>query len=105
MATKFDIKKSLTDATPLYAAVGAADTVYTTVRDRALTAYSDADARMQSLRAELKPSAVQAKSQTYLIDDDGSGHFAPTSMPRAVRRRSSGIWAKTASSWVSSVRA
>ena len=47
MATKFDIKKSLTDATPLYAAVGAADTVYTTVRDRALTAYSDADARMR----------------------------------------------------------
>lgn len=60
MATKFDIK-SLTDATPLYAAVGAADTVYTTVRDRALSAYADSTARVQTLRAELKPSAVQAK--------------------------------------------
>ncbi|WP_431843538.1 hypothetical protein [Calidifontibacter indicus] len=68
MATKFDIKKSLTDATPLYAAVGAADTVYTTVRDRALTAYSDADARVQSLRAELKPSAVQAKLTKRVAD-------------------------------------
>lgn len=68
MATKFDIRKSLTDATPLYAAVGAADTVYTTVRDRALTAYSDADARVQSLRAELKPSTVQAKLTKRVAD-------------------------------------
>ena len=35
-------------------------------------------------QSPVAPSAVQAKSQTYLIDADGSGHFAPTSMPRAL---------------------
>lgn len=35
-------------------------------------------------QAPVAPSAVQAKSQTYLIDADGSGHFAATSMPRAL---------------------
>ncbi len=30
------------------------------------------------------PSAVQAKAQTYLVDTDGSGRFAPTSLPRAL---------------------
>ena len=57
MATKFDLKKSITGATPLYAAVGAADTVYTTVRDRALT-----------VGAELKPSAVQVRFTKQIAD-------------------------------------
>jgi N-ethylmaleimide reductase len=30
------------------------------------------------------PSAITAKTKTYLIDKSGSGHFAPTSEPRAL---------------------
>lgn len=30
------------------------------------------------------PSAIQAKAKTYLIREDGSGSFEPTSMPRAL---------------------
>jgi N-ethylmaleimide reductase len=30
------------------------------------------------------PSAIQAKSQTFLIDAEGKGAFAPTSLPRAL---------------------
>lgn len=30
------------------------------------------------------PSAIQAKAKTYLVHEDGSGSFEPTSMPRAL---------------------
>ncbi|MBD2757942.1 hypothetical protein IEE94_00230 [Yimella sp. cx-573] len=68
MATKFDLKKSITDATPLYAAVGAADSVLSNVRERALTVYADSTARVQTLREELKPSTVQAKVTKSFAD-------------------------------------
>lgn len=61
MATKIDL-------TPLYAAVGVADTALTTVRDRAFTAYVEGNERVQTLRAELKPSAVQARVSKSLTD-------------------------------------
>ncbi len=61
MATKIDF-------TPLYAAVGVADTAISTVRDRAFTAYAEGNQRVQSLRAELKPSAVQARVTKGLTD-------------------------------------
>jgi N-ethylmaleimide reductase len=32
------------------------------------------------------PSPIRAETKTYLIDKDGSGHFAPTSLPRALHR-------------------
>jgi len=35
-------------------------------------------------QAPVAPSAIQAKSKTYLIDSDGNGSFAPTSVPRAL---------------------
>lgn len=35
-------------------------------------------------QAPVAPSAIQAKGKTYLIDADGKGHFAPTSLPRAL---------------------
>lgn len=35
-------------------------------------------------QAPVAPSAIQAKAQTYLIDSDGRGGFAPTSLPRAL---------------------
>ncbi|CAM4256476.1 alkene reductase [Bordetella muralis] len=34
--------------------------------------------------APVAPSAVQAKSKTYLVHDDGTGEFVPTSEPRAL---------------------
>lgn len=35
-------------------------------------------------QAPVAPSAIQAQAQTYLIDADGNGRFAPTSLPRAL---------------------
>ncbi|WOP15561.1 alkene reductase [Ottowia sp. SB7-C50] len=32
------------------------------------------------------PSPIRAETKTYLIDKDGSGHFVPTSLPRALHR-------------------
>ncbi len=32
------------------------------------------------------PSAIRANTKTYVIDKDGSGHFTPTSEPRALHR-------------------
>lgn len=61
MATKIDL-------TPIYAAVGAADSALNTVRDRALTAYAEGNERVQTLRAELKPAAVQARLSKSLAD-------------------------------------
>lgn len=84
MATKFDLKKTITEATPFYAAVGAADTVYTSVRDRALTAYADADARVQALRAELKPSAVQARVTKSVSEVRGQVEALPTTATKRI---------------------
>lgn len=35
-------------------------------------------------QAPVAPSAIQAQSETYLIDDSGQGRFVPTSLPRAL---------------------
>lgn len=35
-------------------------------------------------QAPVAPSAIQAQSKTYLIDDSGQGGFVPTSLPRAL---------------------
>ncbi|GAB3582064.1 hypothetical protein [Calidifontibacter terrae] len=61
MATKIDF-------TPIYAAVGVADTALTTVRDRAFSAYAEGNERVQTLRAELKPSTVQARFTKSLTE-------------------------------------
>ncbi|WP_174878649.1 hypothetical protein [Metallococcus carri] len=61
MAATFNLKKNLSDNKPFYAVVGAADTAVTTVRDRFDEAVSDFTARVETLRAELAPSAVQAR--------------------------------------------
>lgn len=34
--------------------------------------------------APVAPSAIQAQAKTYLVDADGTGHFEPTSLPRAL---------------------
>lgn len=34
--------------------------------------------------APVAPSAIQAKANTYLLEADGTGHFEPTSVPRAL---------------------
>ncbi|TWP38889.1 hypothetical protein [Leekyejoonella antrihumi] len=52
-----DIKKTLTDATPFYALVGAADQVVTDVKG----ALGQAQARTLALRGELEPKSLQTK--------------------------------------------
>ncbi|WP_028604126.1 alkene reductase [Ottowia thiooxydans] len=37
-------------------------------------------------QAPVAPSAIQAKTKTYLIDEAGKGSFSPTSQPRALHR-------------------
>ena len=59
-----DIKKTLTDATPFYALVGAADQVVTDVKER----LDQAQQRTLALRGELEPTALQAKVNGTVAD-------------------------------------
>lgn len=43
-------------------------------------------ARISSCPKPVAPSAIRAKSKTYLIKADGSGEFAETSEPRASKK-------------------
>lgn len=78
MATKIDLRKTLTDATPVYAAVGFADTVYTTVRDRAVDVYAEGNKRVLALGEELRPSAVQARVTKGFADVREAVEAAPS---------------------------
>ncbi|NYG07148.1 hypothetical protein BJ986_001635 [Phycicoccus badiiscoriae] len=73
MALVADIRKTVTDSTPVFAAVGLADLAVEKVRD----ARVKATVKASNVRGELDPSALQTKAQVRVTEVAGQAQELP----------------------------